>query len=55
MTNRAWFLLLLGLFSLLAIALGIAPWYRADWVLENVLSVLGVVLIAGVQARLRHE
>ncbi|MDD5394734.1 MAG: DUF2238 domain-containing protein [Thiothrix sp.] len=42
MTNRMYFLLLLGLFLLLAIALGIAPWYRADWMLENVLSVLGV-------------
>lgn len=31
-----------GLFLALAIPLGIAPWHRADWVLENVLVVLAI-------------
>lgn len=45
MTHRTWFLSLLGLFSLLAIALGIAPLYRHDWMLENVLSVVAVLVL----------
>lgn len=45
MTHRTWFLSLLGLFLLLAIALGIAPLYRHDWMLENVLTVVAVLLL----------
>nr|WP_246387495.1 DUF2238 domain-containing protein [Chiayiivirga flava] len=33
---------LLGLFVLVWILLGIAPWYRADWLLENVLVFVAV-------------
>jgi putative membrane protein len=35
-----------GLFLALAIPLGIAPWHRADWVLENVLVLLAVGVLA---------
>lgn len=45
MTHRTWFLSLLGLFLLLAIALGIAPLYRHDWMLENVLTLVAVLLL----------
>jgi putative membrane protein len=42
------YVLILGaLFLTLAIPLGIAPWHRADWLLENVLVVLAIgVLVA---------
>ncbi|OQX04704.1 MAG: hypothetical protein BWK73_35515 [Thiothrix lacustris] len=45
MTHRTWFWLLLSLFLLWAVALGIAPLYRADWMLENVLTVVVVILL----------
>lgn len=45
MTHRNWFLSLLGVFLLLAVALGIAPLYRHDWMLENILSVVAVILL----------
>lgn len=45
MTHRRYLLALLGLFMLLAIALGIAPLHRQDWLLENVLAVMAVVLL----------
>lgn len=45
MTHRTWFLLLLGLFLVWAVALGIAPLYRHDWLLENVLSLAAVILL----------
>jgi putative membrane protein len=45
MAHRHYLLILLGLFMLLAIPLGIAPLYRHDWMLENVLTVLAVVLL----------
>lgn len=39
------YLLVLGvLFAMLWIALAIAPWYRSDWAIENVLVVVFVVL-----------
>lgn len=34
-----------GLFLALAIPLGIAPWHRADWLVENVLVVLAVAVL----------
>lgn len=45
MTQRTWFLLLLGIFLVWAVALGIAPLYRADWMLENVLTVAALILL----------
>ncbi|WGZ94127.1 MAG: DUF2238 domain-containing protein [Candidatus Thiothrix putei] len=45
MTHRTWFLGLLGLFLVFAVALGIAPRYRHDWMLENILTVLTVILL----------
>jgi putative membrane protein len=45
MTHRTWFWLLLSLFLLWAVVLGIAPLYRADWMLENVLTVVAVILL----------
>ena len=45
MTQRTWFFLLLGLFLVWAVALGIAPLYRADWILENVLTVAALILL----------
>lgn len=42
---------LLGLFLALAIPLGIAPWHRADWVLENVIVVLALALLAWMYRR----
>ena len=45
MTHRTWFHWLLGLFLLWALALGIAPLYRHDWLLENVLSLAAVILL----------
>jgi len=38
-------LALLVLFLLAATALGIAPWYRQDWALENALAVVGVLAL----------
>lgn len=45
MTHRTWLFLLVGLFVLLAVPLGIAPLYRQDWLLENILSVTAVILL----------
>jgi putative membrane protein len=39
------------LFFLLAIPLGIAPWHRADWVLENVLVVLALAVLVATWRR----
>ncbi len=48
-------MLLLGIFGIEFIALGIHPWYRQDWLLENVLVVAAIaVLIAGYR-RLRFS
>lgn len=38
-------LTLLCLLLLLGIALGIAPWYRSDWLLENALAAAAVLLL----------
>ena len=41
MTRSAYLTTLAALFSLLWAALAIAPWHRADWLIENVLLLLG--------------
>jgi putative membrane protein len=51
MTQRHYLLLLTGIFLLLAIPLGIAPLYRHDWMLENVLTVAGLVLVLATSKR----
>lgn len=38
-------LALLALFLAFATALGIRPWYRDDWLLENVLTVVGLAIL----------
>lgn len=38
-------LILLSILVLTTIALGIAPWHRDDWMLENALAVAGVLLL----------
>jgi putative membrane protein len=38
-------LVLLAVFLVVAILLGIAPWYRQDWALENALAVVGVLAL----------
>lgn len=47
MSKNRYLLMLLGLFLLLWIVLAINPHSRADWLLENVLLLLGVAVIAG--------
>jgi putative membrane protein len=48
-------LLLLGLFSVWFLALGIAPWYREDWLLENVLVFVAVPVLVWSYRRLRFS
>jgi putative membrane protein len=43
--SRRFPLILLVLFAILAVALGIAPHYRSDWLLENALAVAGVLVL----------
>lgn len=43
MTRKTYLTTLAGIFSVLWIALAIAPLHRSDWVLENVLLLLGVL------------
>ena len=50
--HRRYLLILCVLFALLWIALAIAPWYRGDWALENVLVVGFVVFVALTYKRL---
>jgi putative membrane protein len=47
MRNGKFALALLLLLTLLWIPLAIAPWHRADWLLENALLVLAVAVLAG--------
>lgn len=47
MSRNRYLLLLLALFLLLWAALAVNPHSRADWLLENVLLLLGVAVIAG--------
>jgi putative membrane protein len=46
---------LLGLFVAIFIALAIAPWYRQDWLLENLLVFIAVPLLAVNYRRLRFS
>jgi len=45
-------LVLLAAFLVIAIALGISPWYRQDWALENALAALGVVFLVATYRRM---
>jgi putative membrane protein len=47
MRNGRFALALLALLLLLWVPLAIAPWYRADWLIENVLLLLGIAVLAG--------
>ena len=44
--HHRYVLTLLALFLALAIPLGIAPWHRADWLLENALVVAALAVLA---------
>jgi putative membrane protein len=46
---------LLGLFILIFIALGIAPTYRQDWLLENLLVIAGVAVMISTFKRFRFS
>ena len=46
---------LLGAFLVLFVALAIAPWYRQDWLLENVLVFIAVPLLVANYRRLRFS
>ena len=46
--QRHYLAILAGLFLTLAIPLGIAPWHRADWLLENALVVLALLALAAI-------
>jgi putative membrane protein len=48
-------LVLLAAFAVVWVALGIAPRYRQDWLLENVLVLIAVPLLAVCHARLRFS
>jgi len=48
-------LLLLGIFLAFAAILGIAPWYRQDWLLENVLVVISVCILVYSYRHLRFS
>lgn len=45
MTRKTYLLTLAGLFAVLWVALAIAPLHRSDWILENVLLLLGVAVL----------
>lgn len=49
---KVYALCLLGLYLLWWSLLAIAPWYRADWLLENVLVLIGLPIIVAVYQRL---
>lgn len=46
---------LLGLFVSIFVALSIAPWYRQDWLLENLLVFIAVPLLVANYRRLRFS
>jgi putative membrane protein len=50
--HRRYLLVLCVLFAILWTALAIAPWYRSDWALENVLVVAFVAFVAVTYKRL---
>jgi len=43
--DAAYPLVLLGAFGLVAAALGVSPWYRQDWLLENLLVFVAVSIL----------
>jgi putative membrane protein len=45
LSRKPYLWLLLGLFAAFWVAMGIAPLYREDWMVENVLTVLAVALL----------
>jgi putative membrane protein len=51
----AWPATLLAIFAAFWLALAIAPWYRQDWLLENVIVFLGVPLFVATAPRLRFS
>jgi putative membrane protein len=51
MRNARFALTLLALLLVLWVPLAIAPWHRADWLLENVLLLLGIAVLAGTWRR----
>jgi len=52
MTKKTWFICLITAITALWIWLAIAPVDRSDWLLENVLLVLGVVVLLATRKRL---
>lgn len=52
MTKKAWFGTLIAALAVLWIWLAISPFDRSDWLLENVLLVLGVVVLLATRKRL---
>ena len=55
LANGRYPLLLLGIFGVEFIALGIHPWYRQDWLLENVLVVAALAVLIPGYRRLRFS
>jgi len=43
--HRTFVLWLAGIFGVLTLALGIAPWHRQDWILENVLVLAALAVL----------
>jgi putative membrane protein len=50
--HRRYVLWLAGIFGALTAALGIAPWYRQDWLLENALVAAAVPVLWGIYRRI---
>ena len=48
-------LLLLGAFAVIWTGLAIAPWYREDWLLENIVVFVAVALLVGTHRSLRFS
>ena len=45
-------LVLLALFVVVAVGLGISPWYREDWALENAIAFTGVAVLVATYKRM---
>ena len=52
LSHRKYLLMLAAVFGLWSIALAIHPWYRKDWLLENVLTLVAVAMLAIFHRRL---
>ena len=48
-------MLLLGIFGIEFVALGVHPWYRQDWLLENVLVIVALAILIPGHRRLRFS